>query len=120
MSSERRQHPRVLAAQRLEAYILETALLVRVVDVSAGGLGGVSRTPVPVGNRCLCEIRSNGASLIRIAARAVYCRPRPGYDDFFEVGFAFLDPADTLTQAMAGTLIEHVTSVLEFDEPPRL
>lgn len=117
MGAERRQHPRVLAAQTLEAYLLGSDILVRVVDVSTGGLGGVSPTPVPVGIPMTCEIRSNGVGLIRIDAKAVYCRPRPTRDSGFDVGFAFLDPSHVATQAIAGALVEHVTSVLEFDDP---
>lgn len=117
VSRERRQHPRVLAAQPIEAYVIEAETLVRVIDVSTGGIGGISPGPIPVGGIVTCEIRSNGVGAIRIAATPVYCRPHAGDADAFEVGFAFVDPSHALTQATAGALLEHVTSVLEFDEP---
>lgn len=117
MGAERRRHPRVLAAQPLEAYVIGTDILVRIVDVSTGGLGGVSQSPLAVGRPLTCEIRSNGVGLIRIAAKTVYCRPRAGQKGLFDVGFAFLDAAHACTQATVGALMEHVTSVLQFDDP---
>jgi hypothetical protein len=110
----------VLAAQPLDVYVIEVDALVSVVDVSTGGIGGVSPVPIPVDAPVTCEIRSSGVTFIRISAKPVYCRVRHGSDGLFDVGLAFLDPAHVFTQASAGTLLEHVTCVLEFDEPPAL
>ena len=116
MTDERRQNPRVLTGDAIQARVLGRNLDLAVLDLSVGGFRAESHRMVSVGRTYVCEIGASGVGTVTLAVKAVYCRPTtPDVDARFDVRFAFLNPGERAVHAAVGMLLEHVTSVLEVD-----
>jgi hypothetical protein len=116
VTDERRRNPRVLTGGSIQARVLGRNLDLDVLDLSVGGFRAESHLRISVGRTYVCEIGATGVGTVTLAVKAVYCRPMTADPQAtFDVGFAFLNPGERAVHAAVGMLLEHVTSVLEFE-----
>jgi hypothetical protein len=112
--AERREFPRVPAAQHIHATVDDAAQDVTIVDLSQGGFLLESGTPFPVGaiHQFRVALR-DGRWMTLLTARSMHVRPRAGASRHL-TGFAFVEPLGDEARARVRTLVQHVTSVVSY------
>jgi len=109
--SDRRQHLRFPAADRLLGTLIAHKLPVRVRDVGAGGFSVESMQPLATGQVEAVQLLAADDWSAVVEAKSLYCHPSVSRDGLplFVTGYAFVP--DSANAETIATLVQKVTSV---------
>ena len=114
--TDRRQHTRFLASDRLVGTLVAQDLPVRIRDVSSGGFSVETMEPVPTGATEPVRFTAADDWTAVLVATSLHCRPSVSTSGLplFVTGFAFAEPEKV--RPSIEMLLEKVTSVRLSDE----
>jgi hypothetical protein len=110
---ERRQSPRIDVFGQLDGYLLSVRQTAVVLDISTGGLGIALRRPLDVGSTHDLRLTTPDGETVVVRARVVNQRESqtPTGTEYFVIGIEVVDGRAALDR-----IIDHLTSVLSFDD----
>ena len=112
-ATERRKHPRFLAAGRIAGHLIDRDMPVRVRDIGLGGFSIETMEPLEPGVEHRVRFVSHDDWSTVLPAKVANCRPSCAEDGspLYVAGCAFAGDEKPETRRTVQILIEKVTSV---------